>query len=166
MKKGLKAIGIIAVAVVGFSLTGCVTMPGLPPTRFPVVSDFTFIPSKDYVVVGTVVMRNVTQETLMADLMDLAIAMGGHDVINIRVDWRTGMGGRLEANAVTAVVIRFTDETVVDETTTTVVTADGVTHTTTQRRPVRRDEGIADAPPEDAGGSGSGGGGRIGGRRR
>jgi len=162
MKKGLKAIGIIAVAVIGFSLTGCVSTPGMPPTRFPVVSDYTFIPSKDYVVVGTVVLRGARQETLIADLMDLAIAMGGHDVINIRVDWREATGGGREINTATAVVIRFTDETVVEETTITVVTADGMTRTTTQRRPVRRDDVVADAPPADAGG----GSGRIGRRGR
>jgi len=152
MKKGLKAIGIVVVAAVGFSMAGCATSTEGTHTRFPAVSDYTFIPSKDYVVIGTIVLRGANQDTLIADLMDMAIAMGGHDVINLRVDWRELMGGRREISTATAVVIRFTDETVVDETTVTVVTADGTMHTTTQRRPVRRSEAVVDAPPEDAGG--------------
>jgi len=157
MKNRFKLFGIIAVlAVTGFSATGCATPTGTQ-TRFPAVSDYTFIPSKDYVVVGTVVLRGASQETLIADLMDMAIAMGGHDVINIRLDWREVVGRR-EINTATAVVIRFTDETLADETTITVVSADGTTHTTTQRRLLRRDDVVADVPPADA----SGGGGRIG----
>ena len=145
MKKGLRVIGIIVVAVVGFSLTGCVTAAGVPPTKFPAISDYTFIPSKNYVVVGAVVVRNTSHETLIADLMDQAIAMGGHDVINIRVGWRDVMGHR-EISTATAVVIRFTDETLVEGIT---VTEDG---TTTQHRFVRRGDAILDAPPVDAGG--------------
>jgi len=159
MEKGLRVIGIIAVAVVGFSTAGCATATGMPPTRFPAVSDYAFVTSKNHVIVGTVVLRSARQETLIADLMDLAIAKGGHDIINIRLDWREVMGRR-EINTATAVVIRFTEETLMYETSVTVVSADGTAHTTTQRRPVRRDEAVIDA---DANGSG---GGRVGRPRR
>lgn len=158
MKKGLKVIGIIVVAVIGFSLTGCMTAAGVPSTRLPAISEYTFIPSKDYVVVGAVVLRNTSHETLIADLMDQAIAMGGHDVINIRVGWRDVMGHREISNA-TAVVIRFTEETLVEGITSTTVTAEGTTYTTTQHRFVRRSDAVVDAPPVDAGG------GRFGRRR-
>ena len=160
MKKGLKFIWIAAVAVVGFSLTGCVTAAGVPPTTFPAISEYTFIASKDYVVVGAVVVRNTSHETLIADLMDQAIAMGGHDVINIRVGWRDVMGGR-EISTATAVVIRFTEETLVEGFTSTVISADGSTYTTTQHRLVRRGETAV--PAEDVGGGRRLG--RIGGRR-
>ena len=153
----MKRIGIFAAAVVmvGVSVTGCAT-GGEPPTRFPVVSDYGFLASKDFTVVGAVVVRNVQQHTLIADLMDAAIAIGGHDIMNIRVDWRT-IAGRTEINSATAVVIRFTDETLVEETTVTQVNNGGViTTTTTTSRFVRRDPA----------GSGAVAGGDTGGGRR
>jgi len=145
MKKGLKVIGIIVVAVIGFSLTGCMSAAGVPPTKFPTISDYMFITSKNHEVVGAVVVRSTSHETLIADLMDQAIAIGGHDVINIRVGWRDVHGHR-EISTATAVVIRFTDETLMEGIT---VTDDG---TTTQHRFVRRGETVAGTPPADAGG--------------
>jgi len=80
----------------------------------PSWADYTLIPSKDYTVVGAVVVRNTTSETFLADLMDRAIAMGGHFIKNIRLSVVTEGEGRDRTRSVTvatATVIRYTDET-------------------------------------------------------
>ena len=135
MKRKMRVLGIIAAAVViGFSMTGCVTAdsPSLSG-RLPGVSDYTVLPSKDYVVVGTVVLRNVNSQTLTADLIDAAIAMGGHDIMNLRVDWSTNLRGERQITTASAVVIRYTDETLIDETTVTIM-VDGIPQTITSER--------------------------------
>ena len=139
----LKALGI-TVAVVGFFMTGCGSMDPMA-SRFPSVSDYTFIPSKDFVVVGAVVLRDVDPQTLVADLMDAAIAIGGHDIINIRVDWRWYRYGHTAINTATAVVIRYTEETLMEESTVTTVMPDGTIRTDTSNRFV----GITGGPDID-----------------
>jgi len=159
MKSWAKSFGIIAVlAVIGFSMTGCMSVPDPSPSRFPAVSDYTFTPSKGFVVVGAVVLREVNERTLTADLMERAIAMGGHDFINLRLDWQM-VAGEAHINTASAIVIRYTDETLVEETTTTVMIYDGVKHSiTTERRYVgytgRR--GGAAVPAGEADGAGGG----------
>ncbi|MCL2792415.1 MAG: hypothetical protein FWD87_04920 [Spirochaetaceae bacterium] len=119
MRSKAKLFAIIAVvAIIWVSMTGCATTEPFP-SRFPVISDYTFIPSKDYTVVGAVVIRDVQHRTMIADLMDRAIAIGGHDIINVRVDWRHIPGRQPEINTATAVVIRYTERTLVEESTTT-----------------------------------------------
>ena len=71
---------------------------------------YSVIPSKDYIVVGTVVLRNVNSDTLLADLMDAAAAMGGHDIKNVLLSVTT-VGDETTINVATAVVISYTAET-------------------------------------------------------
>jgi hypothetical protein len=70
----------------------------------------TLIPNKDYVVVGATVVRNANPWAIHADLMDRAIAMGGHDIINVRMSWHSD--GTMTFVTATAAVIRYTDTTV------------------------------------------------------
>jgi hypothetical protein len=72
--------------------------------------DHTRIPSKDYIVLGAVVIRTTNPKTLNADLMDKAIQMGGHDIINVRLDTEEAADGR-RILAVSAVVIKYLDQT-------------------------------------------------------
>ena len=122
MRNRAKRFGIIAaIAIIGFSMTGCATAAAVDPfpSRFPAISDYSFIPSKDFVVVGAVVVRNTSHQNLAADIMDAVIAVGGHDFINLRIDWRSVPGaigvpaGAPQINNATAVAIRFTDETII-----------------------------------------------------
>ena len=71
-------------------------------------AEYTYLPSKDYNVVGAVVMRDINQETVIYDLMAKVIEMGGHDVINVRMAI-TESG---EITNVTAVAIRYTADTI------------------------------------------------------
>ena len=116
MRNHSKFLGIIAmVAVMGLSLTGCQSTAS---NRVIGWSDHTFIPSKDYVVVGAVSLRDTNERTVIADLMDAAIEMGGHDIINVRMTETTtnifGMRTGHQVMAATAVVIRFTDDTLIE----------------------------------------------------
>ena len=75
-------------------------------------SAYTFLPSKDYTVVGTIVLRDVNMMTFLADLMERAVAMGGHDIKNVRLSVITTEDGEQHVNIATAVAIRFIDETI------------------------------------------------------
>jgi len=80
----------------------------------PSWSPYTLIPSLNYEVIGAVVVRNTSTETFLADLMDRAIAMGGHFIKNVRLSVITEGEGRdatRSVNTATATVIRYTDET-------------------------------------------------------
>ena len=79
----------------------------------PSWSPYTLIPSLNYEVIGAVVVRNTSTETFLADLMDRAIAMGGHFIKNVRLSVLTEGEGRnatRSVNAATATVIRYTTE--------------------------------------------------------
>jgi len=111
---------IHAVAVLGFIALGVLALGSAttPPEAWvsePTMAGWSqhpLLPMKDYVVVGTVVLRNTTTATVLVDLMDRAVAMGGHDVMNVRFtrEFCEETGSSI-INA-TAVVIRFTDETI------------------------------------------------------
>jgi len=73
-------------------------------------SAHTIIPSKNYTVVGAVVVRDTDSTTVLADLMERAIAMGGHDVKNVIVTHSITDDGARVSSAI-AVVIRYTNET-------------------------------------------------------
>jgi len=120
MKKRYKFFGIAAmIAVVGLSTTGCATGMGMGPMRGQPVrprtaetvffrapwSAYTIIPSMDYVVVGAIALRDACNTTFLAELMERAIAMDGHDLINVRLAVTTA--GRI--TGATAVVIRYID---------------------------------------------------------
>jgi len=124
MKNAFKLFGITAaIAVIGLSLAGCGGMPVLapaPPTDPALELRFGSgrvgwsahppIHASKYEVVGSVAIRNVNQATLVADLMSHAIAMGGHDIINVRIDTITAGRGRNKRTIVSsasAVVIRY-----------------------------------------------------------
>ena len=126
MRNTFKPFGIAAVvAVVGLSLASCGIMPGVTPAPALQIDpslEIRFgsgrvgwsahppIHASEYEVIGSIVIRNVNEGTLVADLMAQAIAMGGHDIINVRVDTVTEGSGRNERVVVTsasAVVIRY-----------------------------------------------------------
>jgi len=70
----------------------------------------TAIPSKSYTVVGTIVLRTTSEVTVLADLMERAIAMGGHDIKNVIVT-RTLTDDGAQLTSAIAVAIRYTNET-------------------------------------------------------
>jgi len=122
MKNAFKLFGITtAVAVIGLSLVGCGGMP-MPMPGVGVDHYLRFdsgrvgwsahppVHASQYEVIGAVVIRNVNQATLVADLMSQAVAMGGHDIINVRIDTITegeGRRRRTRVNTASAVVIRY-----------------------------------------------------------
>jgi len=158
MKNGFKFLGIIAaVAVIGLSTTGCAsTSVG----RERAWSHQTNIPYKNYVVIGAVVVRNTSEQTVIADLMDAAIEMGGHDIINVRTTSTTtrmfGLRMSHTINSATAVVIRYTEETLMEteNSTDVIVNESGVAHTVTTESATYWTGG------DDGGGGLFGGGGR------
>jgi len=126
MKNTFRSFGITAaIAVIGLFLAGCGNMPWLAPTataQFDPELELRFgsgrvgwsahppTHASEYEVVGSIVIRNVNQETLVADLMTQAIAMGGHDIINVRIDTVTEGSGRrqmVRVSTASAVAIRY-----------------------------------------------------------
>jgi len=65
--------------------------------------------------VGVVILRAVNPATLSTDLMEKAVEMGAHDIINVRVDDERMVdeNGRMRKRVVaaTALAIKYTDET-------------------------------------------------------
>jgi len=127
MKSTIKKFGVVAfVAAIGFSMMGCLTgsefySSELVPTRIaagPIHrvdwSYHPFILAKKYVVLGAVVVTEQRPEHVLAALMNAAIEMGGHDIKHVRmsIENRTG-AARGQWVSATAVVIRYTDETVI-----------------------------------------------------
>jgi len=82
-------------------------------------SEYPPIPAKDYIVVGVVILREADPATLSADLMQKAVEMGAHDIINVRIDDERGVdnNGRMRRRVVaaTAVAIKYTNETLTFE---------------------------------------------------
>jgi len=124
MKNNFKLFVIIAmVAVIGLFSTGCATPAETGQTGRIHRAGWVYHPNapmKDYVVVGTIVLTNQRPATVLAALMNRAIEMGGHDIIHVRLSTeeyrRSGPSGeRGEWLTATAVVIRYTDETIVQE---------------------------------------------------
>jgi len=106
MKNKLKlCVTIVAVMLIGFSMTGCATDPSVTRGGW---SEYTFRPSSEYVVVGTVVVTNGRRATLLADLMSQALKLGAHDIINVRIGTTDLFGIRIRG--ATAVAIRYTNE--------------------------------------------------------
>ena len=127
-KKKMSIGMFVVVLAFGAVLIGCNSAPE-PAThmssRVP-WSDYSVIPSKDYTVVGTVIVRDANPNTLSTDLMEKAVTMGAHDIINIRVDIeRKGEGRGIIVISASAVAIKYTDETLKSKTTTTTVTDQG-----------------------------------------
>jgi len=73
-------------------------------------SAHSIIPSKNYSVVGAIVVRTTNSATILADLMERAIALGGHDIKNVIVT-RTITDDGAEITSAIAVAIRYTNET-------------------------------------------------------
>ena len=132
MKSVIKKFGLVAfVAAIGFSLMGCVTAPGFespelaPATRIaagPIHrvawSYHPFLFAKKYVVLGAIVVTEQRPEHVLAALMNAAIEMGGHDIKHVRMSLENRTGGGVLAErgqwvTASAVVIRYTDETVI-----------------------------------------------------
>ena len=118
MKNSIRFFGIIAlVVVIGFSTVGCATLAGQPaqPSSPQIIgvnwSQYTNIPSKNYIVVGTIILRNVTHASVLADLMEAAVEKGGHNIKNVRLT--VSADGRTISSA-TAMAIKYTDETIVE----------------------------------------------------
>ena len=137
MKNRVRILGIVAVvAIIGLSVTGCGTTTGTSLSRETGWSHQTVVPSKDYKVVGVVIVKNTTEQMVIADLMEEAKAAGGHDIINVRMTKTvSGLSGKITIDNATAVVIQYTDETLMSQTGNAVVNADGTTvtnNTTTQ----------------------------------
>jgi len=71
-------------------------------------SVYATIPGKRHVTVGAIALRGANHATLLVDLKERAIEMGGHDIINVRLTI-TDTGAITGA---TAVAIKYTDETI------------------------------------------------------
>ena len=100
-------------ALAGFMVFSALASEAEEPAMIAEVpwAAYTLLPSKNYVVVGTAILRNVNPATLLADIMDQAVAMGGHDIKNVRL-LVSRAGEDKQINVATAVVIRYTDETI------------------------------------------------------
>ena len=126
MKRTIQFIVTFGVVTIGFIMIGCVYSIPVTNTSVPTAlstrtlttdpaeifgvpwAEYTYLPSKDYTVIGTVVLRDVNQRTVMYDLMEQVIAMKGHDIINVRM----AVTQNGDITAATAVVIQYTDETI------------------------------------------------------
>jgi hypothetical protein len=129
MRKSTLFLAGISAAALAFTLAAaaCSTTTGLVETV--AWANYTAIPSKDYTVVGSVVIRTDNPRTLNADLMTEAAKLGADDIINIRIDTEIDGKGIKKITAATAVAIKYT-ETLVSSTTTT-TTSDNETVVTT-----------------------------------
>ena len=112
MKSKMAKAGILVMVLVfAVILAGCGTMATRSRTAVEKVTwaDYTVHPSKEYTVVGAVVVRSTNSRTISADLMEKVIEIGGHDFINVRVDMEYPEDGA-RVLAVSAVAIRYTNE--------------------------------------------------------
>jgi len=98
---------IVVVAVIGLSMTGCATDPSVTRGGW---SEYNIDSDGEYLIVGTVIVTNARRATLLADLMNKAIEMGAHDIINVRVGVTDLFGFRVRS--ATAVAIRYVNELV------------------------------------------------------
>ena len=145
MKNRVRILGIVAVvAIIGLSAIGCTTTNTFP-LREGSWSHQTIIPNKDFVAIGAVVVRDTTEQSVIADLMDAAVALGGHDIINVRTTTTisTTLGLRkIQINSATATVIRYTDDTLIREWSDTLVNEEGGTiYENTETQYVGLDDG-------------------------
>jgi len=108
--KKIAAVMLPLALVLGLAFLSCSTSSGFGPQRVD-WAEYTIIPGKDYTVVGAVVVRITDSKTLNADLMQEAIKLGGHDIINVRVDVEQSGMGEKKVLAATAVAIKYTAET-------------------------------------------------------
>ena len=114
---GRKFLIGMTVLAFGLVLVGCTSSPPQRSRNNERVSwsEYPPIPAKDYIVVGVVVLREVNPNTLSADLMERAVAIGAHDIINVRVDEERMVdeNGRMRRRVVaaSAVAIKYTDQT-------------------------------------------------------
>ena len=101
-------LAVIAIAMIGgFSMTGCASNEGVNRGGW---SKYSSVPSRNFVVVGTVEVRNVRRTALLEELMTRAFEMGAHDIINVRIGMARGpFGGRIRL--ATAVAIQYVHET-------------------------------------------------------
>jgi hypothetical protein len=103
--KLFRILGILL--VFGMAAAGCSSTTG--SVRKVGWSNYTGIPSKDYTVVGVVVLRLDDTKTLNADLMAEAVKLGADDIINIRVDEEIDDKGKRKIVAATAVAIKYAE---------------------------------------------------------
>ena len=113
---------LMAVLTAGFALNGCgslISQPSTPTQSRPSKhvekvswAEYPGIPSKDYTVVGVIILREADPSTLSSDLMERAVDMGAHDIINVRID-EERMLGNTRVVAASAIAIRYTDETLI-----------------------------------------------------
>jgi len=122
MKNVKIAAGILL--ALGLVLSSCAT-GNVAQTEW---SEYTVIPSKNYTVVGAIVIRGSGFKTLNADLMEKAISMGAHDIINVRIDYESSLS-EPKILAASAVAIKYNDQTLTDKWSNT-TTGDGKTTTT------------------------------------
>ena len=108
-KRIFNGLFLILVVVTGLTLAGCPTLD----TEKYYWSNYTQIPNKDYEVIGAVVVRDINLVTVSADLMESAIALGGHDIINVRLDWENTWYAWRRIRGASATVIRYKDETLI-----------------------------------------------------
>jgi len=96
---------VASIAIIGgFSMAGCASNEGVNRGGW---SEYSSLPSRDFVAVGAVVVRNVRRTALLDALMTQAIDMGAHDIINVRVGMARGSRIRLA----TAVAVIYVHET-------------------------------------------------------
>jgi len=92
-KRAWGMAALMLMVICGLFLTGCSTMPHRS-TRKVVWADYTETSKEfEYTIVGVVIIKyedtdtlNTGLTTLNADLMEKAVEMGAHDIINVRVD--------------------------------------------------------------------------------
>ena len=110
MKKIFRMTFIVMILVMGLLVLGCRTVEPTATTLRTNWAEYTDLPNKDYTVVGAVIVRSSSILTLNADLMERAVALGAHDIMNVRIDIQRGSDGITRVVAGSAVAIRYTDQ--------------------------------------------------------
>jgi hypothetical protein len=106
MLKTVRLSLFVVIMVVGF--VSCGLFKPTTVEEVPAWSRYTRIPSKDFTVVGIVVVRYTDSQTISADLMEAAKALGADDIINVRVDSEGGGDDGKKILAASAVAIKYT----------------------------------------------------------
>ncbi|GHV17892.1 hypothetical protein AGMMS49938_18800 [Fibrobacterales bacterium] len=112
MKKNLFKLILPGMALFfGMNLVGCAIPLQIQSGRVG-WSEYTTVPSKDYEVVGMVIVTlsgssSTTEADISTDLMRAARDIGAHDIINVRVATKVLSYGKKELSA-SAIAIKYT----------------------------------------------------------
>jgi len=133
----------VAVALVAIVLAGCASSTG----RVDKVgwAEYTQKPSKDYTVVGAINIKVENEKTLNYELMAEAIKLGGHDILNVRVDLEQ-IDTKQIIRTASAVVIKYTAESLKNKSSDTAIGQGGTKTTSDETYILGGSSGGSSAP--------------------